>query len=163
MQRKRQGSKSLLSFTHRGMTTLPTHAFRLHCPHGYRRPPLVALAHGAARGRHDVDPARARHAARVVARAKPSALEVRDRSRGRAAAGVTAGGTLTFSFAGLVIGSVFYSLPFVVQPLQNAFAAVSHEILEAAATLRASPLDRIVSEVLPQARRGFDPAAVLGI
>src|SRR3569833_2471868 len=91
MQRKRQGSKSL-SLTHRGMTTLPTHAFRLHCPHGYRRPPLVALAHGAARGRHDGDPARARHAARVVARAKPSALEARDRSRGRVAAGITADG-----------------------------------------------------------------------
>ena len=72
------------------------------------------------------------------------------------------GATLTFSFAGLVIGSVIYSLPFVVQPLQNAFAAVSHEILEAAATLRASPLDRFVSVVLPQARRGFVTAAVLG-
>jgi len=72
------------------------------------------------------------------------------------------GATLTFSFAGLLIGSVIYSLPFVVQPLQNAFAAVSHEVLEAAATLRASPLDRFVSVVLPQARRGFVTAAVLG-
>lgn len=70
--------------------------------------------------------------------------------------------TLTFSFAGLVIGSVIYSLPFVVQPLQNAFAAVNHDALEAAATLRASPLDRFYSVVLPQTRRGFTTAAVLG-
>lgn len=72
------------------------------------------------------------------------------------------GTTLTFSFAGLLIGSVIYSLPFVVQPLQNAFAAVSHDSLEAAAVLRASPLDRFVSVVLPQARRGFIVASVLG-
>src|SRR3569832_2446089 len=72
------------------------------------------------------------------------------------------GATLTFSFAGLLIGSVIYSLPFVVQPLQNAFAAVSHEVLEAAATLRASPQVRFVSVVLPQARCGFVTAAVLG-
>lgn len=72
------------------------------------------------------------------------------------------GDTLSFSFTGLVIGSVIYSLPFVVQPLQNAFAAVGHELLEAAATLRASPLDRFFSVALPLARRGFVTAAVLG-
>jgi len=72
------------------------------------------------------------------------------------------GTTLTFSFTGLVIGSVIYSLPFVVQPLQNAYAAVSDDVLEAAATLRAAPLDRFFTVVLPQARRGFITAAVLG-
>jgi molybdate transport system permease protein len=72
------------------------------------------------------------------------------------------GDTLTFSFAGLVIGSVIYSLPFVVQPLQTAFAAVGEPLLEAAATLRASPLDRFLSITLPAARRGFVIAATLG-
>lgn len=70
-------------------------------------------------------------------------------------------GHLAFSFAGLVIGSMIYSLPFVVQPLQNAFQATGHRVLEAAATLRAGPLDRFLSVSLPLARRGFLTAAVL--
>lgn len=71
-------------------------------------------------------------------------------------------GTLAFSFAGLVVGSVFYSMPFVIQPLQNAFEAIGDRPLEAAATLRASPLDRFVHVVLPLARPGFVTAGVLG-
>ncbi|MBC9073088.1 molybdate ABC transporter permease subunit [Thauera sp. CAU 1555] len=70
-------------------------------------------------------------------------------------------GHLAFTFTGLVIGSMIYSLPFVVQPLQNAFAATGQRMLEAAATLRASPLDRFLSVSLPLARRGFLTAAVL--
>jgi molybdate transport system permease protein len=72
------------------------------------------------------------------------------------------GHSLAFTFAGLVIGSVIYSFPFVVQPLQNAFNAVGHRPLEAAATLRASPLDRFFTIALPLARPGFVTAAVLG-
>jgi len=72
------------------------------------------------------------------------------------------GPRLVFSFAGLVIGSVIYSLPFVVQPLQNAFAGVGTRPLEVAATLGAGPLDRFVSIALPLARPGFLTAAVLG-
>ncbi|MFF7706659.1 molybdate ABC transporter permease subunit [Pseudomonas sp. NPDC007930] len=71
-------------------------------------------------------------------------------------------GTVVFSFAGLVIGSVTYSLPFVVQPLQNAFTAIGPRPLEVAATLRASPLDCFVTVVLPLARPGFITAAILG-
>lgn len=71
-------------------------------------------------------------------------------------------GTLAFTFPGLVIGSVIYSLPFVVQPLQNAFEAISEHTLEAAATLRATPLDRFFSVVVPLARPGFFTAMVLG-
>jgi len=71
-------------------------------------------------------------------------------------------GHLAFSFAGLVVGSVVYSLPFVVQPLQNAFASVGNRPLEVAATLRASPLDRFFTVAVPHARRGFLTAAVLG-
>ncbi|WP_420223298.1 molybdate ABC transporter permease subunit [Pigmentiphaga litoralis] len=71
-------------------------------------------------------------------------------------------GTLSFSFAGLVVGSVFYSLPFVVQPLQNAFEAIGPRPLEAAATLRASPWDTFITVVLPLARPGFITAAILG-
>lgn len=71
------------------------------------------------------------------------------------------GDRLVFSFTGLVIGSVLYSLPFVVQPLQNAFMAMGSRPLEVAATLRASPLDRFFSVALPQARPGFFTAAVL--
>ncbi|WP_163311825.1 molybdate ABC transporter permease subunit, partial [Enterobacter cloacae] len=56
----------------------------------------------------------------------------------------------------------FYSLPFVVQPLQNAFEAIGEKPLEAAATLRASPVDRFFSVVLPLARPGFVTAAILG-
>jgi len=72
------------------------------------------------------------------------------------------GQPLAFTFTGLVIGSVFYSLPFVVQPLQGAFAAVGRRPLEVAATLRAAPLDRFFSVVVPLARPGFLTAAVLG-
>jgi molybdate transport system permease protein len=69
--------------------------------------------------------------------------------------------TLAFTFTGLVIGSVFYSLPFAVQPLRAAFEAIGERSLEAAATLRASPWDAFVSVALPQARRGFLAAAIL--
>lgn len=71
-------------------------------------------------------------------------------------------GTVVFSFTGLVIGSVIYSMPFVVQPLQNAFTAIGRRPLEVAATLRASPLDAFFSVVLPLARPGFVTAAILG-
>ncbi|AAZ97237.1 molybdate ABC transporter, permease protein [Thiobacillus denitrificans ATCC 25259] len=71
-------------------------------------------------------------------------------------------GVLPFSFAGLVVASLFYSLPFVVQPLQNAFETIGERPLEAAATLRASPLDRFFSVVLPLARPGYLTAGVLG-
>jgi molybdate transport system permease protein len=69
---------------------------------------------------------------------------------------------LAFTFSGLVVGSVFYSLPFVVQPLQTAFHAIGQRPLEVAATLRASPLDRFFTIVIPLARPGFITAAVLG-
>lgn len=72
------------------------------------------------------------------------------------------GSSLAFTFSGLVIGSVFYSMPFVVQPLQNAFTAIGTRPLEVASTLRASPLDRFFSIVLPMARPGFITASVLG-
>ncbi|KDB60596.1 molybdate ABC transporter permease subunit [Bordetella bronchiseptica] len=71
-------------------------------------------------------------------------------------------GTLPFTFAGLVVGSVFYSMPFVVQPLHNAFQAIGRRPLEAAATLRAGPWDRFVSVALPLARPGFVTAGILG-
>ncbi|GAB2586965.1 molybdate ABC transporter permease subunit [Nitrincola alkalisediminis] len=70
-------------------------------------------------------------------------------------------GHLAFSFTGLVIGSMLFSLPFVVQPLQNAFTIAGGRVLEVAATLKASPFDRFVSIVLPLSRRGFLTAAVL--
>ena len=69
--------------------------------------------------------------------------------------------TLAFTFTGLVIGSVFYSLPFAVQPLRNAFEAVGERPLEVAATLRASPMDAFFNVVLPLSRRGFLAAAIL--
>jgi len=69
--------------------------------------------------------------------------------------------TLAFTFTGLVIGSVIYSLPFAVQPLRNAFESVGARPLEVAATLRAPPLDAFVTVALPMARRGFVTAAVL--
>ncbi|MGO4998703.1 molybdate ABC transporter permease subunit [Oceanisphaera sp. W20_SRM_FM3] len=72
------------------------------------------------------------------------------------------GGTLAFSFTGLVIGSAFYSLPFVVQPLQSAFTSIGKRPLEVAATLRASPLDTFFTVVVPLARNGFLTAIVLG-
>ena len=71
-------------------------------------------------------------------------------------------GVLPFTFAGLVVGSLIYSLPFVVQPIQNAFAAIGPRPLEVAATLRASPWDCFFTVVVPQARPGFLTAAVLG-
>ncbi|MBW8328580.1 MAG: ABC transporter permease subunit, partial [Thiobacillus sp.] len=64
-------------------------------------------------------------------------------------------GVLPFTFAGLVVASVFYSLPFVVQPIQNAFEAIGERPLETAATLRASPFDTFFSVVLPLARPGY--------
>ena len=70
--------------------------------------------------------------------------------------------TLPFTFAGLVVGSVIYSLPFVVQPLQNAFEAIGERPLEVAATLRASPLDTFFSVVLPLAKPGYVTATVMG-
>lgn len=71
-------------------------------------------------------------------------------------------GTLPFTFAGLVVGSVFYSMPFVVQPLQNAFDAIGPRPLEVAATLRAGPWDTFFHVVLPLARPGFITASILG-
>jgi len=71
-------------------------------------------------------------------------------------------GLLPFTFAGLVIGSVIYSLPFVVQPLQQAFEAIGPRPLEVAATLRAGPLDTFFTVVLPLARPGFITATILG-
>jgi len=71
-------------------------------------------------------------------------------------------GLLPFSFWGLVVASVFYSLPFVVQPIQNSMEAISPLQLEAAATLGSSPWDRFFHVVLPLARPGFITAAVLG-
>ena len=72
------------------------------------------------------------------------------------------GKPLAFTFSGLVIGSVFYSMPFVIQPLQNAFTAVGMRPMEVAATLRASPLDSFITVAVPLARSGFLTAAVLG-
>ncbi len=71
-------------------------------------------------------------------------------------------GTLPFTFWGLVVGSVLYSLPFVVQPLQNGFEAVGARHLEVAATLGAGPWDRFLTVALPMARSSFMTAAVLG-
>ncbi|SDH16986.1 molybdate ABC transporter permease subunit [Propionivibrio dicarboxylicus] len=71
-------------------------------------------------------------------------------------------GLLPFTFPGLVVASMIYSLPFVVQPLQQAFAAIGPRPLEAAATLRATPLDAFFSVVVPLARPGFVTAAILG-
>ena len=71
-------------------------------------------------------------------------------------------GLLPFTFSGLVVASVLYSMPFVVQPLQQAFAAIDEATLDAAATLRAGPWDRFFSVVVPLARPGFLTAAVLG-
>ncbi|MBB1486484.1 molybdate ABC transporter permease subunit [Oceanospirillum sediminis] len=70
-------------------------------------------------------------------------------------------GHLAFSFSGLVIGSMLFSLPFVVQPLQNAFSEAGGRVLEVAATLRASPWDSFIHVVLPLSRRGFITAGVL--
>ena len=72
------------------------------------------------------------------------------------------GQPLVFSFVGLVAGSVIYSLPFVVQPLQNAFVAIGQRPIEVAATLGAGPFDRFMTVVVPLAKPGFVSAAVLG-
>ena len=71
-------------------------------------------------------------------------------------------GLLPFTFSGLVVASVIYSMPFVVQPIQQAFAALGERPMEAAATLRASPLNAFLTVALPLARPGFITAAVLG-
>jgi molybdate transport system permease protein len=71
-------------------------------------------------------------------------------------------GLMPFTFGGLVVASVIYSLPFVVQPLRDAFANVGERQLEAAATLRASPLDTFFNVVLPLSRPGYLTAGVLG-
>jgi molybdate transport system permease protein len=70
-------------------------------------------------------------------------------------------GTLPFTFWGLVVGSVFYSLPFMVQPLQTAFEAIGERPLEVAATLRASPLDAFFTVAVPLALPGFLTASIL--
>lgn len=77
-------------------------------------------------------------------------------------AGWWGGHSLAFTFPGLVIGSVLYSMPFVVQPIRNAFEAFGDRPLEVAATLRAGPVDRFLTVALPLARRGFLTGAVLG-
>jgi molybdate transport system permease protein len=69
--------------------------------------------------------------------------------------------TLAFTFEGLVIGSMVYSLPFAVQPIRNAFEAMGERPMEVAATLRAGPLDAFFTVALPMARRGFLTAAIL--
>jgi len=71
------------------------------------------------------------------------------------------GDSLTFSFAGLVVASVIYSLPFMVQPLQSAFESVGRETMEAAASLRASPIDAFLTVAAPLSKRGFLTASVL--
>jgi molybdate transport system permease protein len=76
--------------------------------------------------------------------------------------GPLAGLSLAFTFGGLLLGSMVYSLPFVVQPLRDAFAAIGEQPLEMAACLGASPADRFLSVVLPLARPGYVTAAVLG-
>ena len=77
-------------------------------------------------------------------------------------AGIFGWRTLAFTFEGLVIGSVIYSMPFVVQPIRNAFEAFGERPLEVAATLRASPRDTFWSVAVPLARPGFVTGAVLG-
>jgi molybdate transport system permease protein len=69
--------------------------------------------------------------------------------------------TLAFTFEGLVIGSLFYSLPFAVQPLRTAFEAVGDRPLDIAATMGAGPLDRFLTVAVPLSRRGFLSAAIL--
>jgi len=76
--------------------------------------------------------------------------------------GPLAGLSLAFTFGGLVLGSVVYSLPFVVQPLRDSFAAVDEQALDAAACLGAGPLRRFFDVVLPLARPGYVTASVLG-
>ena len=71
------------------------------------------------------------------------------------------GSTLTFSFAGLIVGSMLYSLPFMIQPLQGAFEAVGRAPLEVAASLRATPYDTFFTVAAPMALRGYLTATVL--
>ena len=71
------------------------------------------------------------------------------------------GDSLSFSFAGLVLGSIVYSLPFMIQPLQSAFEATARASMEAAASLRAAPLDAFFTVAAPMAARGFVTAGVL--
>ena len=77
-------------------------------------------------------------------------------------AGMWGGRTLAFTFEGLVIGSVLYSMPFVVQPIRNAFEAIGDRPLEVAATFRASPLRAFWTVAVPLARPGFLTAAIVG-
>ena len=77
-------------------------------------------------------------------------------------AGLWGGRSLAFTFEGLVIGSVFYSMPFVIQPIRNAFEAFGERPLEVAATLRASPWQAFWTVAVPLARSGFITGAVLG-
>lgn len=72
------------------------------------------------------------------------------------------GQTLTFNFSGLVIASVIYSLPFVVQPIQNAFESIGDDMMETAYTLGAKPLDAFFTVAVPLAKRGFLTGGVLG-
>jgi molybdate transport system permease protein len=72
------------------------------------------------------------------------------------------GSSIAFTFTGLVFGSVIYSLPFVVQPLQNSFGSIGKQSMEVAATLGASKLDRFFTVAVPLARSGFITAGVLG-
>ncbi|MDB2670904.1 molybdate ABC transporter permease subunit [Candidatus Pseudothioglobus singularis] len=72
------------------------------------------------------------------------------------------GSSIAFTFTGLVVGSVIYSMPFVVQPLQNSFSSIGRKPLEVAATLGASKIDRFFSVTVPLSRSGFITAAVLG-
>jgi molybdate transport system permease protein len=72
------------------------------------------------------------------------------------------GSSIAFTFTGLVFGSVIYSLPFVVQPLQNSFGSIGKQSMEVAATLGASKLDRFFTVAVPLARTGFITAGVLG-
>jgi len=81
---------------------------------------------------------------------------------GGAIAALWGGRTLAFTFGGLIIGSVIYSLPFVVQPIRNAFEAIGERPLEVAATLRASPRRVFWTVAVPLARPGFLTGAVLG-
>lgn len=71
-------------------------------------------------------------------------------------------GSLAFTFSGLVIGSIVFSLPFVVQPLQNSFAALDQRLLDVAATMGAGKMDRFLTVVLPATRTGWIRAAMLG-
>ena len=72
------------------------------------------------------------------------------------------GSSIAFTFSGLVIGSIIYSLPFVVQPLQNSFSSIGRRPLEVASTLGASKLDRFFTVVVPLSRSGFLTASILG-